>query len=74
MSQLGMGSNLGTPDGHTFGGQEFGQPFVWCVEHERPVSKCRQFALADYGLPAFDNCQWITETDLDALSDRSDTQ
>ena len=43
---------------------EFGQKFVWCVEHERPVSKCRQLAEVDYGQPSFDNCQWITEAEL----------
>jgi hypothetical protein len=44
---------------------EFGQKFVWCVEHERPVSTCRQLALGDYGQLAFDNCQWITEVEMD---------
>lgn len=44
---------------------EFGHPFVWCVEHDRLVSKCRQLASVDYGQPAFDNCQWITEAEME---------
>lgn len=61
-----MASNLGTPDGHGHTGQEFGQEFVWCVEHERAVSMCRRLAFTDYGRSAFDNCLWITEEEQKA--------
>jgi hypothetical protein len=46
---------------------EFGQKFVWCVEHERPVDTCRQLAMEDYGQPSFDNCQWISGAELETL-------
>jgi hypothetical protein len=46
--------------------QAFGANFVWCVEHERSVETCKRLAMADYGQPFFDNCNWITDLELAA--------
>lgn len=49
---------------------ELGVTFVWCAEHDRAVDTCRRLAETDYGQPAFDNCQWITEAErLDTVAD-----
>lgn len=42
----------------------FGAKFVWCVEHDRAIGECQDLAMADYGQPYFDNCQWITEEEM----------
>ena len=33
---------------------------VLCLEHERPLFKCHELAMRDYGIVLFSNCQGET--------------